>query len=464
VTLASRILNTPLLIRPEKLHAILAGLGPRLLPDAPPHPGAEATLFRDEGPNARRELEIVDGVAVIDVAGTLTQRTMRLGWTSGLTSYAEIEKELAAALAAPAASAILLRIDSPGGEASGVAVLADLIAAASARKPVIAWTDGMAASAAYWLMSAADRVLITRDAVLGSIGATMAHYDISGAEASAGIRVTEIYAGAGKTDLSPHRPIDEAARGRLQGFIDGIYAMFRGSVATWRGLTEAQIETIGARVLMGADAIAAGLADAIALYPEALAAARAAGRSHPMPKTRANAEAIDAAATDRQEPTPPAPEVAAAAQIPAPVADTAEAVRVAFPAAAADLLTAGATTERARVAAIDAHTIPGLEPIAARAKAEGLAVDDFLRLQTAEARAAALTRSEALRIASTAAAVPPAPPTPTDLPELPGEASAEARAEALWARDPAIRQDFEALGERAKPAFLAWFQRHTLNN
>ena len=122
--LAARLFGVPLAIHRPKLDVILAVLGPRLgLQD----------LATSNGfiPAARPIAASSPGVAVIPIHGTLVRRTVGLEAESGLSSYAAIAAQLDAALTNPAVEAILLDVDSPGGESDGVFDLADRIRAAS---------------------------------------------------------------------------------------------------------------------------------------------------------------------------------------------------------------------------------------------------------------------------------------------------------------------------------------------
>jgi hypothetical protein len=190
--LAARLFGVPLAIHRPKLDVILSVLGPRVgLADlaAPP-------AFT---PPARPAPTQTPHVAVIPVHGTLVRRTVGLEAESGLTSYMGLAAQLDAALASPEVAAILLDIDSPGGESGGVFDLADRIRAASQIKPVWAVANDMAFSAAYALASAANKVFVSRTGGVGSIGVIAMHVDQSGKDAQDGVRYTAVFAGAART-------------------------------------------------------------------------------------------------------------------------------------------------------------------------------------------------------------------------------------------------------------------------
>ncbi len=152
--IASRVLGTPLLVGQAKLEAILSALGPRI--------GIETQPFGlPAEPRRRRAYPVTpEGVALIPVLGTLVRRAGPIEAASGLTSYGELETEILDAATDPAVRAILLDVDSPGGEAAGVFDLADLVFVARSLKPVWAVANEEAFSGAYAIASAAERMLV----------------------------------------------------------------------------------------------------------------------------------------------------------------------------------------------------------------------------------------------------------------------------------------------------------------
>ena len=115
----------------------------------------------------------------------------------------------------PGVREIILDVDSPGGEVAGTEELAAVVAEARTRKPVTAIVNALAGSAAYWIASAATRIVSTPSGLTGSIGVLATHVDLSELERKAGIRVTEIVAPTGKADGSEHRPLTETGRAAI---------------------------------------------------------------------------------------------------------------------------------------------------------------------------------------------------------------------------------------------------------
>jgi signal peptide peptidase SppA len=283
--IAQRAFNTPLMVDPAKALVFLTGLGPRIAGreisvggleitvedrDAAALP-ARASLFGDDltnrqGRDGGRPFAVVDGIAVIEIAGTLVHRGAWIGQSSGLTSYEGIAAQLQAALADPAIRGIALDIDSFGGEVAGAFDLADRIRAARRVKPVQAFVADHALSAAYALASQADRIILPRTGAVGSIGVVAMHSDMSGALDQKGIAVTLIHAGARKVDANPYQPLLEAVRTRIAGDLEELRQLFAETVAEGRGRRLDTLRALGteAAVFRGKAAVFAGLADEVA--------------------------------------------------------------------------------------------------------------------------------------------------------------------------------------------------------
>ncbi len=292
--LSHRLLNTPLLIHPAKAEVILGALSGRI--------GFEAGLFNveegAEGPDASRFVgstrrgdgsasiaRTADGVAIIPVLDTLVNRGAWLDSRSGLTSYEGIAAQLRAAGQDPDVRSVLLDISSPGGEAAGMAGLADLIRSVRQTKPITAFVNDMAASAAYGIASAANEIVISPTSMVGSIGVVMLHADRSGELAAQGVKPTLIFAGSHKVDGNPFEPLSDAVRADLQASVDAHYRQFIDTVALGRGsrLTADMARATEARTFIGLEAIALGLADRVASFDEVLASL---SRANTSPTTR----------------------------------------------------------------------------------------------------------------------------------------------------------------------------------
>jgi len=305
--IAQRAFNTPLMVDPAKALAFLSGLGPRIAGQEITFQGLEAegadqitaslparaSLFGNDlaqrhQRNGTQPFAAVDGIAVIEIAGTLVHRGAWIGQSSGLTSYEGIAAQLQAAVADPGVRGIALDIDSFGGEVAGAFDLADRIRAARAQKPVHAFVAEHALSAGYVLASQADRIILPRTGAVGSIGVVALHTDMSGALDQKGIAVTLIHAGSHKIDANPYQPLPEAVHDQMQRELEVVRFLFAETVAAGRGnrLTHAAALATEAAVFRGADAIAAGLADDLADPVAAFQAFAAAPRGTTSPSRK----------------------------------------------------------------------------------------------------------------------------------------------------------------------------------
>jgi len=243
-------------------------------------------------------------VAVLPLHGMIVPRADLLSEVSGATSVEAFQQDFRAALADPAVSAILIDIDSPGGDAQMVPELASEIRAARGTKPIVASANPRAASGAYWIASAADELVVTPSGDVGSIGVYTAHADLSAAQEKAGIKTTLVSAGDYKVERNPFAPLSEDAKAAMQDRVDSIYETFVQAVADGRGVdTETVLNDFGkGRMLLAAQAVKAGMADRVGTFDETLARLKAGApdkqRSEPEPP----------AATTRTEPDTVEPE------------------------------------------------------------------------------------------------------------------------------------------------------------
>ena len=250
-------------------------------------------------------------VAVVSIEGPLAQRAFyECGYVDG---YDAIAERFAAAIKDPAVRAVVLRIDSPGGDLAGCeeGIRRMVAARDAAAKPVYAYIDELAASAAFWIASAvADSgVYLPPSGAVGSVGVTAALVDQTKALEQAGIGVTLVRDPPGKAEAHPLGPVTDLALERLTALVSSASTRFAEAIGRARGMTGARVRATNAAVYYGAEAIAVGYADGIATYEDVLALAggmttgpalRAAGRS----KMHTGARALRAAdeMDDREAP------------------------------------------------------------------------------------------------------------------------------------------------------------------
>ena len=248
------------MIHPGKLHAIVAGLSDRFGVIAPPMPQAYTTGTGERGPGGYRVLE--NGVAVLDIFGVLAHRGGFNAESDYIQGYSQIANGFESALADPSVRAILLNIESPGGEVSGAFQLADQIYSARGIKPIAAVASDMAVSAAYLIASAADTVSVSPTGMVGSIGVVTSHVDMSRAVDAMGMQVTYIYAGKHKIDGNPLSPLPEEVAAQVQADVNYYYGLFTAAVGRYRpSLGSDGAAKTEAQMYIGQHALAARLAD-----------------------------------------------------------------------------------------------------------------------------------------------------------------------------------------------------------
>jgi capsid assembly protease len=283
VHLAQRLFDTPLLVHPAKAEIILSVLAPRmgiagilrtdgsrvqpvaLMPDDEP-------AFNAPGRDGETGYDNLHGIAVMAIEGTLVQKAGLLRPLSGMTGYDGIRQNFLTALTDPDIDAILLDIDSPGGEVYGLFDLVDTIYDARGTKPVWAVLDERADSAAYAIASAADRITIPRTGEAGSVGVLLVHIDTSRALDAAGLTVRLITYGERKADGNPYQPLAAAVATRVQADVDRIGELFVQTVARNRGIPADAVRATQAGTFLGSDAVEQGLADAVMAPHEAFRA------------------------------------------------------------------------------------------------------------------------------------------------------------------------------------------------
>jgi signal peptide peptidase SppA len=225
-------------------------------------------------------------IAVLSLTGVITQHP---DWM-GDTSLDGFMADFVAAMNDPAVGAILISIDSPGGSVYGVQEVSELMRTLREQKPVVAFANSLAASAAYWIGCSASSFYCTPGGEVGSIGVWQAHMDISGMLDNAGIHTTVISAGKYKTEGNPYQPLDEAAQSFMQSRVDDYYTAFVDAVAKSRDVAPDTVRNgMGqGRVLGAADALKQNMIDGVMTLPQVLQSmARQLAATTPAPSRKA---------------------------------------------------------------------------------------------------------------------------------------------------------------------------------
>ncbi|BET09426.1 S49 family peptidase [Pandoraea sputorum] len=273
--LAQRLFNTPLAITPAKAEMVMAALADRFgitklfRASGQPLAISEFGLEDEADEPDYRYYEVVRGIAIIPITGTLVHKSGYMRPTCGMTGYDGIRANLSMALDDPAVRAVMLDIESGGGEVAGCFDLVDAIYNARGKKPIWAVLSESAFSAAYAIASAADRITVPRTGGTGSVGVICAHVDFSQALAKDGITVTMIHYGDRKADGNEFNPLSDVALARYQADVDAMGELFVKTVARNRKLSVASVRGTQATTFLGAEGVEIGFADAVMAPDEA---------------------------------------------------------------------------------------------------------------------------------------------------------------------------------------------------
>jgi ClpP class serine protease len=406
------IANERWAILPESLQTIVDIASREHVPDF------DAVLAKRGRPLGEDMRASVRGAtAVIPITGPIFRYANIFTMISGATSVEETASELRAALDNPLVESVVLEINSPGGQVTGVSELAQMIR--SAEKPVIAYVDGMAASAAYWIASAASRVVINDTALLGSIG-VVTQIGLSDDKNTVEIVSTQ----------SPRKRADvrtDDGRAQVQATTDELAQVFIDTVARHRGVTAATVMSDfgGGGLLIGQSAVDAGMADEVGALETLLLSLSTRGSTTMTAKTMTRE------------------------QIAADYPEIAEAFR-AEGRAGVDLGAAraeGAAAELQRVKDVQAASLPGHEALIATLMFDGVTTGAQAALKVLAAERTKrgdkllALQADAAAAVTTAAASPDADTKGDETMPL------EDRCRAEWQSDPSIRADFGDVDE-----------------
>ena len=243
-------------------------------------PRAIGSSHQLDGLPATQRTEMVGTTAVLPIFGPLTQRAeaFMCGFSDG---YDSIVQRFVAALEDPSVAALVLKIDSPGGDAAGnsESVRQMLAAKKKAGKPVYAYADELAASAAYALATVGDAIFLPPSGVVGSVGCIAVHFDQSKQLESDGVAVTVFRSGARKAQGTSVEPLTEDSAASIQSQVNELAGQFAALVAKARGMSTSDVLALEGAVFMGKAAVEAGLADGLMSFGDVLRRAESDGRA-----------------------------------------------------------------------------------------------------------------------------------------------------------------------------------------
>lgn len=166
---------------------------------------------------------------------------------------------------------VILVIDSGGGDAASSEKLAVGIKKLNKRKPVFALLEGLGASGAYWMASAATKVYSMSTTIVGSIGIIGINPDVTNLMEKLGVKIDIVKVGEYKDMLMPFSPISDTAREKYRDILKNSYSIFKNAVSENRKITGENLERVtNGEIFSAKKALELGLVDKIGTFDEVL--------------------------------------------------------------------------------------------------------------------------------------------------------------------------------------------------
>lgn len=234
-------------------------------------PDVDARLSQRRADEAARS---GGSIGYLPIHGVMSQRASEMEKAcAGLVSVDELSAQFQALVNNDDVSAIVLDWDSPGGSTYGVEEFANLVREARGTKPIVSQVNSLMASAAYWVGSAADEIVVTPGGRAGSIGVYSIHEDISAMLEMQGVKPTIVKEGEHKIAVNPFGPLTDNGREQLESLVKESAAAFRGAVADNRKVPKRTvIDSFGDGKVFGAqELVSRGMADRVGTLSDTLA-------------------------------------------------------------------------------------------------------------------------------------------------------------------------------------------------
>jgi protease-4 len=218
---------------------------------------------------------IGDRIAVLNITGMIVGDDASNMSDGENTDVTTVKQALQNALDDSKVKAIVLRIDSPGGDALAASTMLELLEEAKTRKPIVASMSGVAASGGYMVALAGDKIFAEPMTVTGSIGVFSLKPDLSGLLTKTGIHREVLERGRFADAETPFKPFDDASFLKFMEITGTVYDDFIAKVAKGRKMTPAAVDAVaGGRVWSGKRALEVGLIDRIGGLADAVQEAK----------------------------------------------------------------------------------------------------------------------------------------------------------------------------------------------
>jgi signal peptide peptidase SppA len=376
-----------------------------------------------------RSVEIRGTTAVVPINGPIIRYANFFSEISGATSVETIAKDFNTALNDPNVESILLNIDSPGGSTNGINELSAMMRAARGKKRIVAYSGAMVASAAYWIASAADEIIIDKTAMAGSIGVIAA--------VSAGKESDTITFISNQSPLKHVDPKTKKGAAEIQGLINEMGSIFVQTMADNRGVSvEKVLADFGkGGVQLGAAAVESGLVDRIGSFEQVIDELNEKVTKPQTKTTNANA---------KTEIPIMAEEIEGTTATLAPLVINREYLNANHVGLINEIKAEGAEAERTRHASLDVAFMPGHEKLLAEAKGnpETDAGAFALQMCAAEKQTRTNTLGEIKANAPKPVVLDVDAVEPVKVPKVDKNTPIEERAKAEWDADAGLRNTF----------------------
>lgn len=265
----------------------VAGLGMSAMSDLSEFNPAQ--LGSVKKPSKLREVMVQEGpkssqdrIVKIDLDGIIMSGEVPVGFFGQTESMVEsMKRQLAQAKADTRVKAIVLRINSPGGEVTASDTIYSAVKEVSKVKPVIVYMDSVAASGGYYIACGANKIVASETTLTGSIGVIMEGISYHGLFDKIGMGANTFTSGKFKDTLSGARPMRDDEKAYIQGLVDKMYQRFVSIVSEARKVPVNELTTgvADGRVMTGGEAVGAKLVDQVGYIEDAYQLARIEGKT-----------------------------------------------------------------------------------------------------------------------------------------------------------------------------------------
>jgi len=211
-----------------------------------------------------------DKIVVIYLNGVINSSEDSAASEGGMVE--DIKDQLDEAVDDKRVKAIILRINSPGGEVVASDAIYQAVVDARQKKPVVASIETLGASGAYYIAVGADYIVANELSITGSIGVIMESFTVDGLADKIGIKFYTFKSGRYKDILNPTREPTEDEKALVQGLIMEVYDKFVGIVAKERQMKVDDLKNglADGRILSGKQALDAGFVDGLGYFEDAI--------------------------------------------------------------------------------------------------------------------------------------------------------------------------------------------------